>query len=213
MLNDVIKWKHFPRYWPFVRGIHRWPVNSPHKVQWRGALMFSLIFALNKRLSKQSRSWWFEPPSCSLWRHCNGYRWWWVTSTNQPWRTGVLEIDKYRSTTKHNKAWTVATFPGMHRISVAHDDVIKWKLFSVLLALCAGNSLVTGEFPSQRPVSRSFDVFFDLHLNKRLSKQSRCWWFKTPSRSLWHHCNGSQLTHWGLATRIWISVLFHPCFR
>ena len=41
--DDVIKWKHFPRYWPFVRGIHRSPVNSPHKGQWRGALMFSLI--------------------------------------------------------------------------------------------------------------------------------------------------------------------------
>ena len=42
--DDVIKWKHFPR-WPFVRGIHRSPVNSPHKGQWRGALMFSLICA------------------------------------------------------------------------------------------------------------------------------------------------------------------------
>ena len=41
--DDVIKWKHFPRYWPFVRGIHRSPVNSLHKGQWRGALMFSLI--------------------------------------------------------------------------------------------------------------------------------------------------------------------------
>ena len=46
--------------------------------------------------------------------------------------------------------------------------------FSTLLALCAGNSVVTGEFPSQRPVTQSFDVFFDLRLNKRLSKQSRC---------------------------------------
>ena len=43
--DDVIKWKHFPRYWPFVRGIHRPPVNYPHKGQWRGALMFSLICA------------------------------------------------------------------------------------------------------------------------------------------------------------------------
>ena len=42
--DDVIKWEHFPRYWPFVRGIHRSPVNSPHKGQWRGALMFSLIY-------------------------------------------------------------------------------------------------------------------------------------------------------------------------
>ena len=43
--DDVIKWKYFPRYWPFVRGIHRSPVNSPHKGQWRGALMISLICA------------------------------------------------------------------------------------------------------------------------------------------------------------------------
>ena len=41
--DDVIKWKHFPHYWTFVRGIHRSPVNSPHKGQWRGALMFSLV--------------------------------------------------------------------------------------------------------------------------------------------------------------------------
>ena len=43
--DDVIKWKQFPRYWPFVRGIHRSPVNSPHKGQWREALLFSLIYA------------------------------------------------------------------------------------------------------------------------------------------------------------------------
>ena len=61
--------------------------------------------------------------------------------------------------------------------------------FSALLALCAGKSSVTSEFPTQRPVTRSFDVFFDLRLNKRLSKQSWSWWFETPSRSLWRHCN------------------------
>ena len=43
--DDVIRWKRFPRYWPFVRGIHRSPVKSPHKGQWHGALMFSLIWA------------------------------------------------------------------------------------------------------------------------------------------------------------------------
>ena len=43
--DDAVKWKHFPRYWTFVQGIHRSPVNSPHKSQWRGALMFSLICA------------------------------------------------------------------------------------------------------------------------------------------------------------------------
>ena len=43
--DDVIRWKYFPRYWPFVREIHRSPVNFPHKGQWRGALMFTLICA------------------------------------------------------------------------------------------------------------------------------------------------------------------------
>ena len=61
--------------------------------------------------------------------------------------------------------------------------------FSALLAICAGNSPVPGEFPAQRLVTRSFDVFFDLHPNKRFSKQSYGWWFETPSRSLWRHCN------------------------
>ena len=63
---------------------------------------------------------------------------------------------------------------------------------SALLALCAGNSPVSGEFPSQRPVTRSFDVFFDLRLNRRLSKQSWGWWFETPSCSLWRHHNEQQ---------------------
>ena len=43
--DDVIKWKHFPRYWPFERGIHRPPANSPHKGHWRRALVFSVICA------------------------------------------------------------------------------------------------------------------------------------------------------------------------
>ena len=60
--------------------------------------------------------------------------------------------------------------------------------FSVLLALCAENWMVTGEFPSSRQVPRSFGVFFDVRLNKRLSKQSRRRWFGTQSRSLWRHC-------------------------
>ena len=58
-----------------------------------------------------------------------------------------------------------------------------------LLVNCAGNSLVIGEFLAQRPVTRSFDVFFDLRLNKRLSKQSWGWWFEMPSHPLWRHYN------------------------
>ena len=61
--------------------------------------------------------------------------------------------------------------------------------YSALLAICAGNSPVSGEFPAQGPVKRSFDVFFDLGLIKRLSKQSRGWWFEKSSCPLWRHCN------------------------
>ena len=61
--------------------------------------------------------------------------------------------------------------------------------FSALLAICAGNSPVSGEFPTQRPVTRSFDVYFDLRPDKRLSKQLWGWWFETLSHSLWRHRN------------------------
>ena len=83
--------------------------------------------------------------------------------------------------------------------------------FSALLAFCAGNSPVTGEFPAQRPVTWSFDVSFDLRLNKRLSKQSEGWWFETPSRPLWRHCNVSgMIWYWISQSYFLISLLlFH----
>ena len=61
--DDVMKWKHFPRYWPFLRGIHRSPVNSPRKGQWRGTLMFSLICVwiigwVNNREACELRHYW-----------------------------------------------------------------------------------------------------------------------------------------------------------
>ena len=66
---------------------------------------------------------------------------------------------------------------------------------SALLAICAGNSPVTGEFLSQRPMTRSFDVFFDLRLNKLLSKQWWGRWLETPSRPLWCHYNARHVQH------------------
>ena len=95
---------------------------------------------------------------------------------------------------------THALAPWVSRVAVSmtltmyEERVLSWwrhqmETFSALLALCAGNSPVIGEFPSQRPVTRGFDVFFDLCLTKWLSKQSRGWWFDTPSQSLWRHCN------------------------
>ena len=73
--DDVIKWKHFPCYWPFVRGIHRSPVNSPPKCHPAVTRSFDVFFDLhpNKRLSKQWWGWWSETLSCLLWRHCNAY--------------------------------------------------------------------------------------------------------------------------------------------
>ena len=74
--------------------------------------------------------------------------------------------------------------------------------FSALLALCAGNAPVSGEFPTQRPVTRSFDVFFDLRLNKRLNKQSWGWWFETLSRPFWRHRNGPVFSRAVLMTAV-----------
>ena len=76
----------------------------------------------------------------------------------------------------------------------AHNGCRSWwrhqmETFSALLAISVGNSTVPGEFPTQRPVTRSFDVFLNLRLNKRLSKQSRGCWLETLSRPLWRHRN------------------------
>ena len=82
--------------------------------------------------------------------------------------------------------------------------------FSALLALCVGNSPVTGEFPSQRLVTRSFGAFFDVRLNKRLNKQSWGWRFETPSCSLWRHCNVSgpwQAMYWLYVCRKWLCIV------
>ena len=145
--DDVIKWRNFPRYWPFARGIHRSPMNSPHKGQWRRALIFFKL-RLNKRLGKQSWGWWSETPSRSLWRHYN---------------------------VSHMLAHIlIVVIPeGIHILYIDYSAPSRWRhqmeLLSALLALCAGNSPVTGEFPAQRPVARSFDVFFDLRLHRPLS--------------------------------------------
>ena len=79
--------------------------------------------------------------------------------------------------------------------------------FSALLTICAGNSTVTGEFPSQMPVTRSFDVFFDLSPNKRWSKQSWGWWFETSTRSLWRHCNVRICCAWYIESTMYCECI------
>ena len=97
-------------------------------------------------------------------------------------------------------------------IAETHIDIRTWtspwwrhqmEAFSALLAICAGNSPVTGEFPAQRPVTRSFDVLFDLRQNKQLSKQSWSWWFETPSRPLLRQRN--VIIVWGVISRTFLT--------
>ena len=81
-----------------------------------------------------------------------------------------------------------------HHILEAIAKLFSWwrhqmETFSALLAICAGNSPVPSEFPTQRPVTRSFGVFFDQRLNKLLNKQSSGWWFETLPRPLSRHSN------------------------
>ena len=100
-----------------------------------------------------------------------------------------------------NCHWGMVCDMYIHYIGVISGNEIlaRWRhqmeTFSALLVICVGNSLVTGEFPAQRPVTRSSDVFFELCLNKWLGKQSPGWWFETPSCSLWCHCNGTNQYH------------------
>ena len=99
-----------------------------------------------------------------------------------------------------------------HAITWADNVSIHWciwwrhqmETFFALLAFVPGNSPVTGEFPAQRPVTWSFDVFFDLRLNQQLGKQWRRWWFETLSRSLWPHCYVTCIScaHYGCL--IWV---------
>ena len=77
-----------------------------------------------------------------------------------------------------------------------HDDVLKCKHFPHYWPFVRG-------IPSQRPVTRSFDVFFDLRLNKRFSRQSWGWWFETPLCPLWRHRNAWLMHRFGVETQIW----------
>ena len=157
------------------------PVTGEFPAQWPVTRSFDVFFdlRLNKRLSKQSWGWCFETPSSSLWRQQMKHESFGLLAIcvgklplpdteNVPmaWRRHVCSSRKRRSWWRH-----------------------QMETFSALRAICAGNSPVPGEFPTQRRVTRSFGVFFDLHPNKRLSKQWWGWWFETQTCPLWRHSN------------------------
>ena len=126
-----------------------------------------------------------DGPMVKYWRYWNQ-----AIHQKRPFKSTLVLItwllgDMARSSTEPNSL-------GRH---YSHEcDKAWWRhqmeTFSTLLAICAGNSPVPGEFPAQRPVTQSFDVFFDSHLNKRLSKQPWGWWFETLPCPSWRHCNG-----------------------
>ena len=114
---------------------------------------------------------------------------------NDEW---AFETDK---TFKHDIAVSIGKFlttclpPRIREFMMTSSD---GNIFRVTGHLC-GEFTGPGEFPAQRPVTRSFDVFFDLGLNKRLSKQSWGWWSETPSWSWWRHCNVLKLSNLSFA--------------
>ena len=92
--DDVLKWEHFPRYWPFVWGFPRSLVNSPHKGQRRGALIFSLICSwINAGVSIVR---WFETPSRSSWRHCDDVSFLLFYILVMWWKYANVSIDQLR---------------------------------------------------------------------------------------------------------------------
>ena len=159
--DDVIKWKHFPVTGEF---------SSQRPVTRSFDVFFDL--RLNKRLNKhfgQHDKNFYDHDGVIKWKHFP------VTGEFPSQRPVTRSFDVFfdlRLNKRLNKHF------GQHdKNFYDHDDVIKWKHFPV-----------TGEFPSQRPVTRSFDVFFDLRLNNRLNKHLRRWRFETPSHPSWRHC-------------------------
>ena len=193
-------------------GIHRWLVHSPHKWSVMQSFGGFFVVCLNKLLNKRlagvlthrdthvtSLQCVLLSVKCSMIQACtgdalamgirHGGSYWCYYPSTLSW-SKVTEID-----------WEVFGWIYCTRMREYHlvTPVMTWwrhemETFSALLAICAGNSPVTGEFHTQRPVKRGFDVSFDLRLIKRLSKQWWGWWFKTSSRPLWRHCNEHQVT-------------------
>ena len=171
-----------------VRRIHRWPVNSPHK-----GPVTRKIFPFGDVIIEFVYSKITEVCFCgSKWQYVSIG--WEMTAWHRTGDKPLSDPKLTRSVTPYN----VTRAQRVNPLPAEFWELIKWhfprwrhemETFSALPAICVGNSLVPGEFPAQRPVTRSFNVFFDLRLNKPLSKQSWGWWYETLSRSLWRHCN------------------------
>ena len=212
-----------------MTGIQRWPVDHKKPVTWSFDIFVVVGKRLNRLLNKQTSCGWFDPPCLSC--HCFRMAVKMVTVPTTPsgepsflygregrgplhsfivhyrpleetYRKGKQKSRIFRNLLPVGDTWYVP---------VTRNMKTWWRYqietFATLLAICAGNSPGTGEFHTQRQVTRSFDVFFDLHLNKRLSKPSRGSWFETLSRPSWRHCNESSLNMLMKRTWIWKNSL------
>ena len=116
----------------------------------------------------------FLPLTVPLWSECTGHRW-----ISHEWKPMKIFDDVLLARTG---CW-IHTRCRWFMMTSSNGNI------SALLALCVGNSPVSGEYPAHRPVTRSFDVFFDLRLDGRLSKHSWGWWLETPTCPLWRQSN------------------------
>ena len=227
-----MKWKHFPRYWPFVRGINRWIPLTMTRI-------FDIFFVvcLNKRLSKQSISRWFETPLRPLWRHCNANlptihhedfmkwkhfpRYWpfvrginrWIPLT----MTRIFDIFfvvclNKRLSKQSISRWFETPLRPLWRHcnanlpTIHHEDFMKWKHFPRYWPFVRG---INRWIPLT--MTRIFDIFFVVCLNKRLSKQSISRWFETPLRPLWRDCNANLPRQNALTRESIVMHIVMPC--
>ena len=161
--DDVIKWKHFPRHWPFVLGIHRSPVNSQHKGQWRGALKFSLICAW-------INSWVNNREAGDLRRHCTHY-----DVIVIPWACfdGPLVHVSWGQCWPMNFHYNDVTMSAIAS-QITSLTIVYWSIYSGRLkktsklrvtGFCAGNSPVTGEFSAQMACNaENFSIWWRHHV-------------------------------------------------
>ena len=197
--DDVIKRKHFPRYWPFVSGIHRSSADSPNKDQWRGALLFSLICAWTNGWANYRDDDYLRRHRAHYDGHSYNHR---TYEDDQNVKVGLRSQNLCEHTPSYinpvnirnicKQVYVPLSCSTSQQLSprsgIRNILLPKWwwhhqmETFSALLALCDGNSPVTCGFPSQTASNAGFDVFFGVSLNKRLNKQTRHRWFETPSR-------------------------------
>ena len=152
--DDIIKWKTLPCYWPFVKGIHdqQWiPLTKVSDVE-----LWCFLWTAPEWMAKQSRRSWFEMPWYSLWCHSNDRTD--PFEAKQLWR---IWVNISHGSTRINLTCLI---PWYNKAQQKHCMMTSsnGNIFPVTGPL----SPVPGEFPAQRPVTRSFDIFFDLHFNK-----------------------------------------------